>query len=217
MTHVLITGANRGIGRALAENALSRGWRVTGTTRGEALPDGVKNITCDVTDYGGLMPVFKDVAPLDILINNAGIFGPTTSALEMDYDGFAQTLAVNTIAPLAVIHACLPALLACDRRPRILSISSQMSFMGYRKSDRIAYRASKAALNKAMQGLATDLEEDGIPCVLVDPGWVRTDMGGAGADEDPEVVARGILDLAIRLKLADTGKFFRFTGEERDF
>ncbi len=217
MTHILITGSNRGMGRAMAEAALARGWQVTGTTRGAACPEGVQPITCDVTDFDSLIPAFRNLAPLDILVNNAGIFGPTTSALDMDYEGFAQTLSVNTIAPLAVTHACLPALLKCDRRPRILSISSQMSYMGYRKSDRIAYRASKAALNKAMQGLATDLEEDGIPCVLVDPGWVRTDMGGAAADEDPAIVANCILDLAVRLRPADTGKFFRFSGEERDF
>ena len=217
MTHILITGANRGIGRAMAEAALQNGWYVTGTTRGDPLPEGVQTITCDVTDFDGLRAAFRGLAPLDILVNNAGIIGPDASSLAMDFAAFAQTLEVNTIAPLAVTRACLPALLKCDRRPRILSISSQMSWMGYRKSDRIAYRASKAALNKTMQGLATDLEDDGIPCVLVDPGWVRTDMGGASADEDPEVVAKGILELATRLTPQDTGKFFRFNGDERDF
>jgi NAD(P)-dependent dehydrogenase (short-subunit alcohol dehydrogenase family) len=134
----------------------------------------------------------------------------------MDFPGFRHTLTVNVLAPLAVSQACLPAL---RRRPgsRILSVSSQMSAMSYRKSDRIGYRASKAALNKVMQGLATDLEDDGIAVALVDPGWVRTDMGGPGADEDPNTVAEGILSLADRLTLDDTGKFFRFTGEERGF
>jgi NAD(P)-dependent dehydrogenase (short-subunit alcohol dehydrogenase family) len=92
-----------------------------------------------------------------------------------------------------------------------------MAWMGYAKSDRIAYRASKAALNKVMQGLATDLEPEGIAVALVDPGWVQTDMGGNDADEDVGAVAEGILAIAERLSLPDTGKFFRFTGEERDF
>lgn len=216
MTHVLITGCNRGIGRALAEAALARGWRVTGTTRDATAPDGVEVIDCDVGEIELLESTFQDLAPLDILINNAGIYGPDTQAIGMDYLGFHNTLTVNTIAPLAVAEACLPALRQCSGS-RILSVSSQMSFMGYRKSTRLAYRASKAALNKVMQGLASDLQPEGIPCVLIDPGWVRTDMGTDAAEEDPGDVAEGILQVAEKLTLADTGKFFRFSGEERDF
>ena len=217
MTHVLITGCNRGIGRALAEDALARGWRVTGTSRTHSDLAGIEEIDLDVENIASIESALIDLDPLDILINNAGIVGPERqSTLDMDFAGFRRTLTINTLAPLAVAQACLPAL---RQRPaaRILSVSSQMSYMGYRKSDRIAYRASKAALNKVMQGLATDLEDDGIPCVLVDPGWVRTDMGGAEADEDPATIASGILDLAVRLTSGDTGKFFRFTGEERAF
>jgi NAD(P)-dependent dehydrogenase (short-subunit alcohol dehydrogenase family) len=92
-----------------------------------------------------------------------------------------------------------------------------MAWMGYAKSDRIAYRASKAAVNKVMQGLATDLQPRGIAVALVDPGWVRTDMGGDNADLDPAEVATGIWALATRLKLTDTGKFFKWNGTERDF
>ena len=68
-----------------------------------------------------------------------------------------------------------------------------------------------------MQGLATELEPEEITVALVDPGWVRTDMGGREAEEDPIEVARGILSLAEGLDIKDTGKFFRFTGEERPF
>lgn len=82
------------------------------------------------------------------------------------------------------------------------------------KSNQIAYRASKAAVNKVMQGLAVELEPEGIPVVVINPGWVRTDMGGAGADEDPNDVAQGILAIMERLTIEDTGKFLRFTGEE---
>ncbi|MCV6595043.1 MAG: SDR family NAD(P)-dependent oxidoreductase [Silicimonas sp.] len=217
MTHLLVTGANRGIGRELALAARARGWQVSGTTRGADLPEGVIPIRCDMTDIAGLSAVFAELPPLDILINNAGVIGPAQQApLEMDFAGFQDALTVNTLAPLAVAQACLPALRA---RPgsRILSVSSQMSWMGYRKADRIAYRASKAALNKVMQGLATDLEPEGIAVALVDPGWVRTDMGGPEASEDPVAVAAGCLAIAERLTLEDTGRFFRFTGEERPF
>lgn len=217
MTHVLITGCNRGIGRAMAEAAQARGWQVTGTVRHHTELPGVTLIDAEMDNVGTLAGAFRDLPPLDILINNAGTIGPARqSTRDMDFPGFRHTLTVNVLAPLAVSQACLPAL---RRRPgsRILSVSSQMSAMSYRKSDRIGYRASKAALNKVMQGLATDLEDDGIAVALVDPGWVRTDMGGPGADEDPNTVAEGILSLADRLTLDDTGKFFRFTGEERGF
>lgn len=217
MTHVLITGCNRGIGRAMAEATLARGWQVTGTSRQEVDLPGVTLLDVEMDSIGDLPAAFDGLPPLDLLINNAGIIGPEQqSTREMDFAGFRHTLTVNVLAPLAVSQACLPAL-GQRAGSRILSVSSQMSWMGYRKSDRIAYRASKAALNKVMQGLATDLEPDGITVALVDPGWVRTDMGGPDADEDPEGVAEGILSLADRLTLRDTGRFFRFTGEEREF
>ena len=197
--------------------ALARGWQVSGTVRRPAEVPGADVIVCDLRNLEQIASTLGHLPPLDILINSAGVIGPSEqSTLSMDFPEFLQTLQVNTLAPLAVSQACLTALRA---RPgaRILSISSQMSWMGYRKSDRIAYRASKAALNKVMQGLATDLEPDGIAVGLVDPGWVRTDMGGAEADEDPVDVADGVLALAEKLTMRDTGKFFRFTGEERSF
>jgi hypothetical protein len=93
----------------------------------------------------------------------------------------------------------------------------QMSYMDYAKSDRIAYRASKAAVNKVMQGLAADLHPDGIAVVLVDPGCVQTGMGGAEADLTPCEVAAGIVALAETLKFEQTGKFFWWNGKERAF
>ena len=213
MTRFLITGVNRGIGAALHAQAVALGHQVIGTTR-----DG----------RGGTVPLVLDtpetiaeqlsgVGPLDILINNAGVISPDRqSPLDMDFAGFAHTLTINSIAPLAVAQAVLPQLRE-SAAPKILTMSSQMAWMGYRKADRIAYRASKAAVNKVMQGLATALEPEGISVALVDPGWVRTDMGGADADEDPHDVASGVLSIARDLTPEDTGKFFRFTGEEREF
>ena len=217
MTHLLVTGGGRGIGAALVAAGLARGWQVSATLRGGAVPDGAQALRLDVTDRAALADAAAGLGPVDILINNAGISGPARQdPLDMDFDGFAQTLAVNTLAPLAVAQAFLPNLRAATHG-RILSISSQMAWMGYRTADQIAYRASKSALNKVMQGLATRLEPENIPVVLVDPGWVRTDMGGAGADLDPDTVANGILDLAERLTIADTGGFFRQDGSQRAF
>ncbi len=214
--HLLITGVSRGIGLALAVQALARGWDVTGTVRRPgASPAGVREIVADMQEVERLHSLGAEIAPVDVLINNAGVIGPARqSALDVDFAGFAETLRVNTLAPLAMAQAVVPAMQAGGR---ILTLSSQMAWMGYAKSDRIAYRASKAAVNKLMQGLATDLRPRGIAVVLIDPGWVRTDMGGPQAEEDPQHVAAGILDISAREGLDDTGRFLRWTGEERDF
>ncbi|MES0879055.1 SDR family oxidoreductase [Roseibium sp. SCP14] len=226
MPTCLITASNRGIGYELAREALSQGWTVYGSVRSErsALETGsklgpdFKPLVFDVTDHGAVRTVAEELtADVDLLINNAGIIGPDNqSPLEMDFDGFHETLATNTLAPLAVSQAFLPHLKRAGTG-KILTISSQMSWMGYRKSDRIAYRASKAAVNKVMQGLATELEADGIPVALIDPGWVRTDMGGGEADNCPTDVAKGVLKIGHGLTISDTGKFFKWSGEERPF
>lgn len=209
-----ITGVNRGIGAALKEVALEKGHVVFGTTRSGVGADLALELS-DPAAISEQLAAFTE--PVDILINNAGIIGPARqSTLDMDYAGFAETLAVNTLAPLAVAQALLPNLRA-GNRAKILTISSQMALMGYRKSDRIAYRASKSAVNKVMQGLATDLESKGIPVITVNPGWVRTDMGTMAADEDPIAVAQGIINIAETLTISDTGCFFRFSGEKQAF
>lgn len=213
MARILVTGVNRGIGAALVSAARAEGHEPLGTTR-----DGQGGtIALRLDDPDSIAEQLAGIGPLDILINNAGVITPARqSPLDMDHAGFIHTLTINSVAPLAVAQAVLPQLRR-STEPKILTISSQMAWMGYRKPDRIAYRASKAAVNKVMQGLATALEPERIPVALVDPGWVSTDMGGAEAEEDPDDVARGILAIATRLTLEDTGKFLRFTGEEREF
>lgn len=226
MPACLITASNRGIGFELAREALALGWTVYGSVRSsqsaaetaEKLGTGFQPIVFDVTDHDAVDAAAATLeSHIDLLINNAGIIGPQRqSPLEMDFNGFHETLATNTLAPLAVSQAFLPHLQRSGSG-RILTISSQMSWMGYRKPDTLAYRASKAAVNKVMQGLATELEAEGIPVALIDPGWVQTDMGGTDADHSPVDVAKGIMQIGQDLKLADTGKFFKWTGEERPF
>lgn len=214
MTTALITGANRGIGAALAAAAQAKGITVIRATRAGQGGD----ICFDLRDPEAVRTAIATLEqPIDLLINNAGIIGPERqSATDMDFAGMAETFAVNVAGPLAVSTACLD-LLRQSPNPRILTISSQMAWMGYAKSDRIAYRASKAAVNKVMQGLATDLYGEGIAVGLIDPGWVRTQMGGKAAEFSPAEVAQGIIALAQSFTLEQTGKFFKWTSEERAF
>ncbi|HHS94667.1 MAG TPA: SDR family NAD(P)-dependent oxidoreductase [Rhodobacterales bacterium] len=210
---IVVTGANRGIGAALVDAARAAGHDVIAATRAGQGGD----ICFDVTNHKEAWTAAAGVGPIDALINNAGIIGPARQTpLDMDFAGLRETFEVNTFAPLAVTQAFLPNLHAGEN-PRILSVSSQMAWMGYAKSDRIAYRASKAALNKLMQGLATDLAPAGIPVALVDPGWVRTDMGGPEAEDDPHEVARGVLALTEALTPVMSGGFYTWRGERRAF
>lgn len=218
---VLITGAGRGIGRALALFASSQGNDVVALVRSRTadMPSVEIIEGIDVTDPDALAHASAMLAgrPIDLLVNNAGIIGPKRqSTLDMDFDGFGQTLAVNTLAPLRVVHAFLPNLRAARDSAgigRIVTISSQMGRMNYAKSDRIAYRASKVAVNKLMQGLATDLAGESIAVRVVDPGWARTDMGGPDAEVDVADAAAGIHARAWELDMNSTGTFVDYTGK----
>ena len=208
----LVTGANRGIGAALVAAARLEGHDVVTHSRTGAGTD----IACDLSDVAAIAGAFGGLGRIDVLVNNAGIIGPDRqSTLDMDFEGFAETLTINTLAPLAVAQAVLPALRASGQG-KIVTVSSQMAWMGYAKSDRIAYRASKAAVNKVMQGLATDLAADRIPVALVDPGWVQTDMGGPNASITVDESCTGLADVVE--KAGGGGyRFVNYKGETIPF
>ncbi len=222
MTTFLITGANRGIGFAMAQLLIARGDRVIATVRDPfKVPDLLRTaprdlamiIGMDVRDQRSVDRAAASLhEPLDVLVNNAGIKGPDRqSALDMDFSGFVETLAVNTLAPLRVSQAFLPHLRQAQS-PRILTVSSQMGALAGSTTGSVAYRASKAAVNKAMQCLATELKPSGITVCVAHPGWVQTDMGGAAADMTPVQSAAGLIALLDGLTLVKTGQFFRHDG-----
>ena len=179
---------------------------------GTPLP-GVTGYRLDMRDLHGLADLAAQVGRLDVLILNAGIIGPDAGPLDLsDAAAFAEVMQVNAFAPLAVARAMLQNMIT---GARVIAISSQMSWMGYAKADHIAYRMSKVALNKGVQGLATELAPLGISAVAIDPGWVRTDMGGPEAERDADDVAAQITDLADRLGMAQSGRFLKTDGTER--
>ncbi|WP_319530530.1 SDR family oxidoreductase [uncultured Cohaesibacter sp.] len=231
MKHCVITGANRGIGLELVRTYLARDeWHVHACCRepdkAEALrdlvPANLGRITLhrlEVTDQKAVEALARDLSdlPFGLLINNAGIKGGEHQALnDMDYDAWAETLTVNTIAPFRVTEALLPSL---RRTPgaMVATISSQLGAMSLRGADRYAYRSSKAAVNKVMQGMAEDLRGDGITCVLFHPGWVKTDMGGENAEILAGESATGIAQTLDRLTLTDSGGFFKWNGEKHEW
>lgn len=216
MARILVTGANRGIGLALVETFAERGDQVIATARDpstvEALaalvgrfPDLVEVHALEVTDPTSIAALATrlDDRSLDVLVNNAGTIGPARqSSLDMDWNGWLDAFRVNTLAPLAVAQALLPALRRGDHA-KIMTISTAMSSMSARGADRVAYRTSKAALNKAMQCLAADLRDEDIAVAVCHPGWVKTDMGGNNADISPEMSAAGIVRLIDRMSIGN--------------
>lgn len=222
MTTILITGVGRGIGHELARQSLDRGWNVIGSVRDASHADRLSDLEIerfrplvfDVRDGAAVEEAGRLVdGAIDILINCSGVIGPERqSVLDMDFDGFADTLSVNTVGPLRVIHAFLPHIRKSGNG-RIVTLSSYMGSMSHTKSDRIAYRSSKAAVNKVMQGLAGELRAEHIAVATAHPGWVRTDMGGNLADISVEESAAGVLDLCERLDLSNTGHFWNWDGE----
>ena len=226
MTTFLITGANRGIGLQLTKQALERGDTVIAGSRDpgadslkalqDKAGDRLQTIPLEVTDPGSLQDARSTIGDrqIDVLINNAGTIGPKRqSTLDTDFEGMAETFAINTIAPLRVAQAFLPNLQKSGHG-RIVTISSSMGSLSTGASDRIAYRASKAAVNKVFQGLASDLKSHNIAVIVMHPGWVRTDMGGSSADLAPEESAAGILKVADGLTLAKSGKFINYDGKD---
>jgi NAD(P)-dependent dehydrogenase (short-subunit alcohol dehydrogenase family) len=223
MTTWLITGANRGIGLAMAAALITRKDRVIAAVRDPfKVPDLLKTApreTCviigmDVADQRSVDRAAAAIKePVDVLLNNAGVNPPgRQGAAEADLSVFADVLQVNTVAPLRVAQAFLPHLRQA-KTPRILTVSSQMGALTTKSSSgAMAYRTSKAAVNKVMQCLATDLKGDGITVAVAHPGWVRTDMGGNAADIAPQESAEGLIALCDGLTIAKTGQFFRWDG-----
>lgn len=171
----------------------------------------------DVTDPGSVKAAAAELdgQAIDVLLNNSGIIGPQGQTIgNMDYDAWAKVLDVNTMGPMRVAEAFV-AHVARSEHKLIVTLTSGMGSLADNTSGgSILYRSSKAAVNMVMRSLAIDLAPHGITCVVVNPGWVRTDMGGPHATLTPaESVAR-LRRLIDTLGPAQTGKFFNHDGRE---
>jgi NAD(P)-dependent dehydrogenase (short-subunit alcohol dehydrogenase family) len=218
-TTVLITGANRGIGLEYARQFAAKGYQVIGTARDPAdakelseVADRVEQL--DVTDPASVAGLAKrlDGNAIDILVNNAGVFDRGDVSLDkVDFQMMERTLAVNTLGPLRVVQALLPNLRK-GRQKTIVSMSSQLGSIENSNGRWYAYRSSKAALNQLNKTLSAELAAEGFVCVVLHPGWVRTDMGGAGATYSPEESVSGLVAVIEKLGPADNGRFYDFKG-----
>lgn len=225
MKQLLITGANRGIGLEFTQQYLSNGWRVYATYRNnpgtdlEALAcDQLTLLPLDVAEDDGILALQQTLSgiDLDLIINNAGAFGPaaTDQALgTVSRQIWLDVLNINTVAPLMLAQALHKNLVS--KRGTFAVLSSRLGSIAENGADNnglYIYRSSKSAVNQVVKCLSIDLKAQGITVVALHPGWVRTDMGGPSASIDTQTSVNGLRHVLGSISLEDSGRFINYDG-----
>jgi NAD(P)-dependent dehydrogenase (short-subunit alcohol dehydrogenase family) len=222
---IFITGANRGIGLELTRQFSEDGWQVLACCRNPEDAGDLKELASkyptvemfplDVTNYDQLAALSSQLEdrPIDILLSNAGIYGPRGAPFgEVDAAAWRQVFEVNTIAPLMLAQAFVEQV-AISRQKLIAVVSSKMGSISDNGSGgSYIYRTSKTAVNQVVKSIAMDLEGRGISAISLHPGWVRTEMGGANGEIDVNESAAGLKQVLTGATLTQSGQFFEFDG-----
>ena len=214
MPHVLITGANRGLGLEFARQYKEVGWDVVATAR-QSSPElealGVRVEALDMQDLDAVERFGDRLERLDLLIANAGTYGPREVTSADEAREWAETFVTNTIAPFLLAQSVLPLVEAS--RGKLIAVSTKMGSIEDNNSGGfIAYRSSKAALNAAWRSLAIEARGRGVAAAVLHPGWVQTRMGGASAPLEPEESVTGMRRVIDGLGLEQSGGFFSYDG-----
>jgi NAD(P)-dependent dehydrogenase (short-subunit alcohol dehydrogenase family) len=234
---ILVTGANRGIGLEFTRQLAARGDRVFATARDlnraaelrelakEYGDDHVTIVPLDVDSADSIRAaadaIGRQTDALDLLINNAGIYAarvgkdgqPAERMGELNFDDALEVIRTNAVAPLILTQALLP-LLKNGTTPKVVSITSGYGSVADNSGFPYYYAASKAALNQFMRSLAGDATAKGIITIVMSPGWVQTDMGGASAPITPEQSVVGMLKVIDGLSAADNSTFKEWRGKD---
>jgi NAD(P)-dependent dehydrogenase (short-subunit alcohol dehydrogenase family) len=218
----LVTGANRGIGLELVKQLKARGDDVIACARSRSPELDALEVPVQLVDVRDAKSVraLKVTGPLDLVFNVAGVNGgPKQSIKQMAEDlemrDVLDTFDVNAVGPLRIAVALRPYLRSGSK---LVHVTSGMgSITDNTSGGAYAYRMSKAALNMASRSLAVDLKGDGIISVVINPGWVQTDMGGKSATTPVDESVRGILREVDRATLEDSGQFLNWKGNRYPF
>ncbi len=218
--NILITGANRGLGLGFVQHYLSLGDRVWATYRHDAAPlVRLDDVNCQPLHWDVTGPLHEtEIAKLpysiDLLINNAGIYGAKNggqSLQEVTEEALMQVFNVNVVAPVKVVQFLLPRLQR--GKATIVNMGSKMGSVNDNSSGgAYAYRASKSALCNVTKSMALDLQKDGIQALCLHPGWVRTDMGGESGLIDVETSIAGLTSVIDRVEDYVPGSFVAYDG-----
>lgn len=224
MARWVITGANRGIGLEFVRQLAERGDSVEATARDLAASGDLAGLAkkhervrlhaVDVRDDESVRAMARVIGDdaVDVLVNNAGVMGKMTSLENVDMADAMATFDANALGPIRVTRALLPNLQRAER-PRVAHITSGMGSIGDNSSGgAYGYRMSKAALNMANKSMSVDLRDRGITAVVVNPGWVQTDMGGGGAPTPVAESVSRMIAIFDELKLTRTGAFLDYRG-----
>jgi NAD(P)-dependent dehydrogenase (short-subunit alcohol dehydrogenase family) len=217
MPSVLIIGASRGIGREMTRQYLADGWRVIATARTEE--------QCAVLAAMGAVVFPLDVASaesvatlawnmedeqLDVAFLVAGMYGPRHDGFPTEAE-FNEVMHTNVLAAMRLLPLVGP--MVAKARGKLAVLSSRMASMGARAvASGTLYRASKAALNSVLVDASIVYGPQGATCVSFHPGWVQTDMGGAGAEITVEQSVNGLRTTLAGLTAADNGSFLNYDG-----
>ena len=226
--HVLVTGANRGLGLEFVQQLLARGDRVYAACRhpGRALaltelaarhPGHLAVLPLEVDKERSIAELAREVAALtdalDVLINNAGMLVSGERFGSLAAKPLSETFSSNVIGPVLVTQALAP-LLEKGRDAKVMNISSILgSIADTDVFGTPSYAISKAALNMATRQLARALAPR-VTVFCAHPGWVKTDMGGAGATLTPQESVAGLLKVLDAAKPNAAGTFVDFRGHK---
>ena len=225
MKNILITGANRGIGLKFAE-ILSANNNIYATARDITKADDLEKLDntelleLDLLDKDSIKSFcseLKDI-PLDMIINNAGIFqDEQMEETILDPELWLDEIMINAIGPV-VLSQKLKENIMSGNDKKIIFISSQMGSIDDNYSGGYYfYRTSKSALNSAAKSLSIDWKADGIAVLMLHPGWVRTDMGGSNAKLDIDTSVSKMLDVINSLDMGKTGTFLNYEGKKLEW
>jgi NAD(P)-dependent dehydrogenase (short-subunit alcohol dehydrogenase family) len=215
---VLVIGASRGIGFELVRQYRAAGDRVVATARSEAglaaLRElGATALQLDVADTASASGLAWQIdgQAFDVVVICAGVFGSRTEGLQTPTEAdFDRVMHTNVLGAMRVLPQLVDALAP---GARLAVISSRMGSIGLRAGTHgWLYRASKAALNSVLKDASLELQGNAI-CVSFHPGWVRTDMGGSGADIDVQTSVAGMRSVLATLKPEHNGSFFNYDGQ----
>lgn len=225
----VVTGASRGIGLEMARQLLDGGAHVVAAVRRpescEALRDYGERITWtkldvsredSVAEWAQDLSKNKAVGHVDLLVNNAGVYGRRVDLDTVNTEDMLHTFVTNTVGPLLVVQQLRKQGLIGGTKPTLIgnvtskvgSVADNGSGGGY------AYRASKCALNVVNKSMCIDLREENIKCVLLHPGYVRTDMTNGNGLIDTETSAAGLLQILAKDPEEINGRFFDYKQEE---
>ena len=225
MATILVTGANRGLGIEFVEQYLNEGYEVIATYRNENSSmdliemgnerSNLKLLQLDVSSKKSLNSFAKNLGnlPIDIFINNAGVYGPRNSSFgNVDEENWIPAIKVNAIAPILLTQLIIKNIRAGADKKLIYITSKMGSIDDNKGGGAYVYRSSKTALNSVVKSLSVDLENEGMTVALIHPGWVKTDMGGPNAIIDREISVRGMTEVISNLDISSTGNFYNYDG-----